>query len=273
MRLKDFVKANGGTIGETLWLPPDLIEIEPGFNPRERTPELDAHIREIADSILADGYDTTQHLIVKYTGERVLVRDGHCRLEAVRLAISEGATVARLPLDPMPGASNEIDDSYLVLSTQTKKPLTPLEYAAQVRRLIRQGQTEAEIARRLGQPLAKLRRAIELAEAPAEVRQLVRDERISPSEAVNVVRRNGVSAGAVMDRAAQHARSEGRERIRPRDVAAVERPRTEPVSLCSLVVTALREWHAGEESLDFQIAMEALDAHPLVIALMRKEAA
>ena len=27
MRLKDFVKTNGGTIGETMWLPPDMIEM------------------------------------------------------------------------------------------------------------------------------------------------------------------------------------------------------------------------------------------------------
>lgn len=267
MRLKEFVKASGGTVGETLLLPPSVIEVEEGFNPRERTPELEAHIREIADSILADGFDPTQHLIIKYTGDRVVVRDGHCRLEAVRLAVSEGAIVQRVPCDPMPGGGDEVDDSYLVLSTQTKKPLTPLEYAAQIRRLIRQGQTEPEIAARLGKPAAVIRRALDLAGAPVEVREAVAAKQISPTEAVNAVRRNGERAGTVVRAAVDHARAAGRERARPRDVREVTKPRVEPISLCSLAMAVVRTWETGEaRALDLAIGALAKHLGPLAKA-------
>ena len=262
MRLKDFVKQSGGTIGETLWLPPAAFEVEPDFNPRERTPELEAHIREIANSILADGFDPTQHLVVRYTGERVLVRDGRCRLEAIALANKERpGCVVRVPLDPMPGNSNELDDAYLVLSTQTKKPLTATEYAAQVRRLLRSGQTEAEVAARLGKKIDALRRLMDLAGAPREIRDAVSRNELSQTEAVNLVRREGERAPEVIAKAREHAAARGSKAVRPRDIAAVEKPRTEGVSLCSLAVAVVWAWrrHAGTSHVDQAIA--ALEQH------------
>ena len=64
----------------------------------------------------------------------------------------------------------------------------------------------------------------------------------------------------VIAKATEHARSEGRERVRPRDVAAVEQPRTEKASVCSLAVAAVRAWRDGTPE-DLDAAMEALEAH------------
>ena len=251
MRLKDFVKQSGGTIGETLWLPPAAFEVEPDFNPRERTPELEAHIREIANSILADGFDPTQHLVVRYTGERVLVRDGRCRLEAIALANKERpGCVVRVPLDPMPGNSNELDDAYLVLSTQTKKPLTATEYAAQVRRLLRSGQTEAEVAARLGKKIDALRRLMDLAGAPREIRDAVSRNELSQTEAVNLVRREGERAPEVIAKAREHAAARGSKAVRPRDIDAVTRRPSKP-SIKSRAETIGRIWRMTPDKDSF----------------------
>ncbi len=70
--------------------------------------------------------------------------------------------------------------------------------------------------------------------------------------------------------AREKARSEGRERVRPRDVEAVTKPREVPVSLCTLATAAVAAWRASMakgatvDALDD--AMEALERHlgPLV---------
>ena len=41
--LKEVLKAAGGTVAEKPLIPPDLIDVEPGFNVRIPTPEIEAH--------------------------------------------------------------------------------------------------------------------------------------------------------------------------------------------------------------------------------------
>lgn len=261
MRLKDFVKVGGGVVAEKYLIPPSMIKVEAGFNPRLPGPELTAHIRDLANSILEKGYDQTETMKIKFTGSEIWVRDGHCRLEAIALATSEGAIVETVACVPLLKGSDAIDENYQVLTTQTKKTLSPIEWGIQLKKLLAQGQTEKAISARLGKPRDFVDRMLELAGAEPEIKDAVHAGQIAPTEAVNVIRRNGANAGPVIKAAVAHARSEGRERARPRDVEAVTKPRDVPVSLCSLATTAVRAWRDSADTLDFQVAMEALEKH------------
>src|ERR1700677_1218138 len=88
----DYIKASGGRhSGDLFDIAVAQIEVEEGFNPREETdPDVILHVREIANSILSGGFDRDETLKIRYVGGHVYVRDGHCRLWATRLAISEG---------------------------------------------------------------------------------------------------------------------------------------------------------------------------------------
>lgn len=264
MRLKQFAAANGGSLNELTSLPPSLIEVEPDFNPRDMdSPEVIAHVRSIADSIKANGYDQNEIMVIRWTGERAFVRDGHCRLAAVALAASEGTATERVPVQPMARGTNEIDDAYKVLTTQTKLPLTSAGWTIQIKKLIASGQSEHEIAKRLGKPESFVTRLLDLAEAPAEVRTAVANGHVSITEAANVLREHGAEqAGAILTRATEAAKARGKTRATARDVAAVTRPRTEPISITSLAETAALAWMewdgTGALPLSVGNAMDAL---------------
>ena len=245
MRLKQYAAQNGGSLNELVSLPPSLIQVEPGFNPRIEDDRWRQHVREIADSIKANGYDQTQILVVKWSGEHVFVRDGHCRLAAIALAVSEGAVVERVPVQPLPRGSDEIDEAYQVLTTQTKLPLAPLEFAAQLKKLLARGQKISEIASRLGRSREIVERALLLAEAPAEVRDAVTQHAISSTEAVKVLRNHGERAGPVITAAREAARESGKTRVTAKTIESVL-PRTERVSLHTLVKQFLDAWEAWE---------------------------
>ncbi len=271
MRLKDYAKGRGSRT-DTYSLPPSMIQIDPDFNPRDpSSPEVIAHVRSIADSILANGYDQSEVIVIRWTGERALVRDGHCRMAAVVLSSSAeyrrdfperpGITrfhdVDLLPVRQMPDATDETDDAYKVLTSQTKLPLTPAEWAIQLKKLIAQGQTASMIAVRIGKPRDFVDRVLELASAPIEVRQAVAEHKISPTLAINTMRTNGSETGAVVIRDAIEA---GGGKARPRHVAAVTTragPRAEPPSLCSFAVATVLAWEGGD-SAELDAALSAL---------------
>lgn len=237
MDLRAYAKLGGGTIGEVILLPPSIIKVDPNFNPRLQSDALDQHIREIADSIKADGFDRTQPLAIRYREDGVWLRDGHCRLRAVNLAISEGTEIERLPCLQMRGAT-EADDSYIVLTTQKKKPLEPVEYAMMIRRLLRLGQTETEIARRLGKRRDFVEGMLNLAEAPDEVKDSIVNYGLSATSAMKFVRADG--AEDTLDRAAEAATARGSKKVKPRDIATATNARHHDIA--AIARTLACEW-------------------------------
>ena len=253
-----YVKDGGGRhSGDVVDIAVEQIEIEEGFNPRINDDRVTEHIRSIADSIIAKGFLRTEVLSVRFKDGHVFVRDGHCRLAAVRLAISEGEAIVTLPCIPLPKGADEVDEAFQVLTTQTKLPLTPLEWATQIKRLMTLGQSEAQIASRIGKRKDFIDRMLDLAGAAPEVREAVQAGQISPTEAVKVVRRRGSEAGQVIQAAVKQANAEGRSRARPRDVEKVTQPKERPPSIRGLaeaVVIAYRHLALSDDSN----AMESL---------------
>ena len=139
---------------------------------------------------------------------------------------------------------------------------TCLQKEAKFKRLLAKGQEVSDIAQRLSKSQGHIRNMLALVAAEPEVRQAVVAGRISATEAAKVVKANGSQAGTVIAKATEHARSEGRERARPRDVEAVTKPRTEPVSLCSLAIAVVKAWQTTT-GLDEAVAALANHLGPL----------
>lgn len=241
----------------------NLIDPDPD-NPRDVTsPVAITDIEEIAHSILTRGFDLDRAILVRKKPDgRWMVTDGHKRRIAFLRAIELGASLRGIPCrSERVGTDNE--DRAIFRLRAPGREFSPLEASVDIKRLLAWGWTEKAITEKLGKQKDPgwVKRCLELAGAEPEVRQAVRDDKIAPTEALRVIRKHGANAGPVIEAAAKQARSEGRERVRPRDVNAVTKPRTEPVSLCSLAMAVVKAWEDSSDTLDFQMAMEALKRH------------
>lgn len=263
-RLTDEQKAEAPRNLANLWAwDVNKIHIEAGFNVRQEGPDLDAHIRWLANEMHRVGFDQTQPLAVVRDRDRpghVIVRKGHCRFRGVMLAISEGAAIQSVPCLIEPKGTNAILQTYQFGTSNSGKALGYLDYAVAIMRLRAWGQTDEQIIAGYGKTKEWLADVLDLNEAMPEVHQSVKAGKISQTEAVKVVRRHGSGAGAVIKAAAKIA-PEGR--VRPRHVAEVEaatKPRTALPSLHSLVVAAVLVWEGGN-SAELDTALDNLAKH------------
>lgn len=282
MRFKDFAAANDGTRTDQMSLPPWKIQVQPGYNPRDPAlPEVQEWIRHWADVVLSGGWNPAYPFLIRWDGEIAWMREGHCRQAGIALAATKAyrdeyhERTGLKPADPVvlvkcdltPPLTNEIDDLFIPLSSQAKLPLTPEGWIEQIRKIAATGLEKKAIVHRLGQLGQKadfVRRMFDLAEAPVKVRKAVAEEKISPTLAVNTMRSEGRTKGAAT---IERAIAAGGGHARPRHVREVsDKPRTEPVSLCSLAIAVIWEWRNGGEGME--VAMAALEKHlgPLVKA-------
>lgn len=241
----------------------NLIDPDPD-NPRDVTsPQAVADIEEIAYSILVRGFDLDRAILVrKKTNGRWMVTDGHKRRIAFLRALELGADLRGIPSrSERLGTDNE--DRAILRLRSPGREFTPLEASVDIKRLLGWGWTEKAITEKLGKQKDPdwVRRCLDLAGAEPEVRQAVREDKIAATEAIKIVRKHGEAAPRVTQDAIEHARARGKNRATSRDIEAVTKPREVPISLCTLAMAAVAAWRDSPETLDFQLAMEALEQH------------
>jgi ParB family chromosome partitioning protein len=233
---------------------PEDIRVIPGFNYRDiSTPAVQAKIREGANTMLnpAVRFIRSKPLTLKKIDGEMCLIDGHCRLEMVKLANSEGAGIVSVPYLLEPRGTDEIDRAYTMFSTGT--PLSVLDKVRGVKDLLGRGQTIEDIAARLGVSATTVNSWLDLAEAPAEIVQAVTGGEISATEANRIVKVNGSHAGEVLAAARDVARADGRERVRPRDVAKVSQGRAEPVSVHTLALAVAAAWREANNGMTTEL--------------------
>ena len=171
------------------------LRVLPGFNVRIKDASYDAHIRQLADSIKANGFFTHRPLAgyAAIEGKRnvIYVTDGHCRLEAANLAISEGAPIERLPVVMAAKGTSTEDLTYELLTTSTGKSLSPIEEAIAIKRLIRFGHEPKAISARLGCSTAKIEDRLLFVTMPKSVIEMVNDGKVSYTNAIALYRQHG----------------------------------------------------------------------------------
>jgi len=246
-------------VGVLLKVRPSDFVVEKNFNVRLQSPALEEHIESIKASIMMG--DIPPPLAVRCVGREIILRDGHCRLEAYRRAISAGAPVEFI--DAVEWRGSDIDAIVYMVKSANGKPLEPLEVAQAYKRLRAFNWTEVRIAERFAKTETHVRQMLLLADADQTIQELVRTERIAASTAVRIIQQHGKDATQIIREAIVEATAAGKEKVTPRHLVSVRKPKNATPALAGLnqqkVMGALQELRSYIESDASQARLDGGD--------------
>lgn len=218
---------NAGASSSDLWkVPRGFLRVIPGFNVRnEDDPEYQQHIRWIADSIKENGFYAHKAL-AGYVGKDgdddvIFLTDGHTRLAAVDIAVSEGAEISTLPVVISPRGTSIEDLTVALYTSNNGRPLTPYETGQLCKRLVSFGWTEKQIADRLALSITQVNNCLDLAAAPMAVRNLVSQGKVAATAAIQTIQAHGSNAATVLEKAVEVATQAGKDRATAKHIKAV----------------------------------------------------
>ncbi len=235
-RLKEH-EACIGRGGDSFLFDPEQIEEKPLYNVRDmESAETQAHIRKMADAIHAGGTAAFPPITIHQEDGKIYVIAGYCRRRAFILAKQEGAPIKGILA--IANTQSEADRTLDLLNSNDGLPLTPLEKAKAVKRLIDFQWTAQEIARRRGVSVTAINNLLALLGAPADVMQMVEAGEVSATLAVNTVRQEGaLLAGPKLADAVKIAKNSGKDKATAKHVDP--RPRVDWGAQARRLKTAL----------------------------------
>ena len=195
------------------------LHIKPGWNMREESPELTAHIEELANSIAEIG--VKEPLTVKLEKDgKLYVTNGHCRYRAAMLVIERGIELKTVPVV---SEGQYVSDADMVLSQIVRnagKPLTVIEQGKVFKKLLDLGWKQTDIAAKCGMSAGRISQILEMQTMPEPVKAAVIAGTVSASLAAATVKAEGGEAATkIIAQAATVATGEGRK-VRPSDVGS-----------------------------------------------------
>lgn len=207
-----------------LWkIDPHRLKKIPDFNVRQDNDELRAHIRNLANSMKVEGYYQHKPMagyVASEGGESVIyIFDGNCRLDAVLLAIAEGADIPRVPVVVSQDGVDMEDMTAALVHTAGGKPLAPFELAVVCKRMCRFGNEPEVVADRIGLTVPYVKDLLLLISAPMSIRQMVIENRVSAAVAITMVKKHGDKAVEKLQHAEKTATAAGKTRVTPKFVA------------------------------------------------------
>lgn len=217
----------------------DQLKEEEGFNPRDyNDPNTEKHIENLAQAYTS-GDIMPPPLMVKVVDGEILVRDGHCRLRGAKLARERGADVRRLQVIEFKG--DEIDQTALILTSNSGKKLTQLEAAKVFQKMKNLGLNEAKIGAKVGISGQRVRQMLALIDLPVEYKQLINEEKVSPTLAAEVYNAEGTKGASRLAKVYQEMTA----KMSPEEIAK-KKPKVTPKQLNkkprlpAAVVTSMR---------------------------------
>jgi ParB family transcriptional regulator, chromosome partitioning protein len=220
--VKAAIKESGAKSGEMLMVPIAAIQVIDGFNVRiTGTKEWTAGIEDLTNSIIQEGFYRDKPLTV-YVGKddeganTFWLTDGHRRFEALTQAIARGADIQTVPVIVKP-AGTSLEDLTVAMA-KTGEPLQPYEMAILCKRMVSYGREPDEIAKRLGITRRYVDDLLYLIGAPAKIRNLVVDGKLSATLAIKQLRSNPKTAVKTLTATAEKSAKDGKARITNRDL-------------------------------------------------------
>jgi ParB-like chromosome segregation protein Spo0J len=273
-RLRD-LKTQGSR--DVFPLPPSMIRVEEGHNPRifSNVAGNREHIDSLKRSIAEIGVQVP--LLVRFdilkpgeTKTAILV-DGESRLRAVRELIAEGVEIRSVPVLQVDGKS-ESERLLIAITANTGKPLYKWELGAAFRRLIRFGWSETDVSKKTGYTARFVSEAVELADAPEEVKILLSEQAVTPSLALATLRSNGSEAVAVLKQRVEVAKTNGQKTAKRDKATTPKAAREEVKNVSNLVLYAAEEmakaldaWRTDATSEAEAVLIAAHDAYRKLI--------
>lgn len=231
---------------------PRLIDIETDFNPRKYNVAGNReHIDTLKRSIGEIGL--IQPLVVRFNADtgRATIVDGESRLRAIMELIGENHPIlsdADVPCFPAPkGANDEASRLLTAITANTGKPLYKWELGGAFQRLFDFGLSPEKIAGRTGHTERFIREAIELADAPDEVKELLSDQTVTPSLALSTLRSDPANAAATLKARVEIAKTNGQKTAKRDKSPAPAKEKVKDVSSLVLyaaeaMATAIDDW-------------------------------
>jgi ParB-like chromosome segregation protein Spo0J len=204
-----------GATSRDLWYVPvnEIVQLE-DFNVRVKNAEYFDAVRTIADSIKENGFYPHKPIacmVIKQNGKDVLaVIDGHTRYDAAVLAISEGAPLEKLPVVTTQSGVTMEDAIAGLVTNNSGKPLTPMAMGLVCKRLVSFGWSNSKVAAKIAVSIAYVGQLLQLVSADKVIRDLVNDDKISATLAVQTMNAEGEKAGEVLTQAVKTAKAQGK---------------------------------------------------------------
>jgi len=214
-----------GASSRDLWqMDIDKLRVLPNFNVRTKNDAYKARVRKYANSMKAEGYYQSKPMagyVAKENDELIVfITDGHCRFDAVKLAISEGAEIAKIPVVVSPQGTNMDDLDVELVKGNDGCPLSPFELAIVCKRRSRNGWDLAQIANRLDFTEQYVEGLLLLMSAPKEIRDMVETDQVSASNAIAELRKHGDKAALRLQHALAQAKDKGAKKVTARGRAS-----------------------------------------------------
>lgn len=226
---KNAMKAADAKSRDLYMVPVSELTIMSEFNTRTKNAEYDAKVREIADSIKANGFYSHKPfavITIKVDGKDVIaVYDGHTRYDGLMLAISEGAAVERAPVVAAPAGTTLEDITVGLVTNNSGRQLDPMGIATVVKRLVGYGLDVAEISTRIGYTPAYVGGLLTLVGAPKPIRDMVAAGKVSASLAVSTLRDEGEKAVAVLEAGLVTAKAAGKVKVTKKSIVPTVAPK------------------------------------------------
>ncbi|WP_337264367.1 MULTISPECIES: ParB/RepB/Spo0J family partition protein [unclassified Serratia (in: enterobacteria)] len=194
------------TTRKTFLVPLSEIYAEEGYNVRELN---QPHVEEFRDAFIAGEY--IPPLAVEVTEHGVKVIDGHHRYYGALAATEAGCEILRLECKDFVGT--EADKIAFMVTSSQGLALTPLERAAAYQRLLNQGWTHSEIAKKVKRSESDIIQHIQLAECSGYIKSLVRAGSMNYAIAIGIHREHGVYADREAARLMKKAEDAGKKKV------------------------------------------------------------
>jgi len=206
-----------------LWqVPPDSIRVIENFNVRIHGPSYAASVRTYADSMKSEGFYQHKPLagyVAKEGDDQIIyITDGHTRLDAVKLAISEGAEITHVPVVVSQSGVSMEDLTVALVRGNSGQPLTPFELGIVCKRLAKYGYEIPVIAERIGVSSQYVNNLLSLMAAPIEIRNMVIEESVSATTAIEALVKYGDKATEKLLEAQGRATEAGKSKITQKHV-------------------------------------------------------
>ena len=230
---------------------PDKLTVLPDFNVRVKNADYSAKVREIADSIKANGFYSHKPIVVitiKQDGQDILaVTDGHTRLDAVALAKSEGFPIEQVFVSVASAGTTLEDITVGLVTNNSGRQLEPMALGIVCKRLIGYGLDNSTIAKRLAFTPAYVGQLLQLVGAEKAIRDLVNDGKISATLAVQTMNAEGEKAAEVLQEAVQTAKESGKGKATAKHV---KRSNPAPKASIPAIAPAAKHQEAKHEEPD-----------------------
>lgn len=206
--IKGAVKEAGGGSADLWKVPIDSIRLIDGFQPKVRNKSYEAAVRELADSMKQIGWLTNSALAGfaakdPETGKLyIYLVDGHTRLLAVKLAISEGAEFQTVPIIIRTKGVSMDDLNVNLARGHKERGLSPYELGVVIKRLANSGHSEETVQAMTGITAAWYDKLMKLMAAPEKLKVMVAFEYVSATLAIDlIIQHGGKKALAMLEEA------------------------------------------------------------------------